>query len=248
MPALHLVENHALREIADEADRVGRPGCRVLATISIHESRCQRTDDPPLRGRPPNPFASQATLRHHQLLPEDFILRDEGRTRTQHAKHEPPESTKHSDSLPAEAPRPGFRLSRPRPPNTTQMEKVASTGIPRRQRPLGVADGPVATRRNARPAGGTARGLDRGRRDATESGQPGEQHRRVDPAVSKRCDDAPRGPADVAVVRDEGAVTSRPAERDGALVGDYAPTPSFKSVRPAAAPVPPRRKGGRRTA
>ena len=94
-----------------------------------HRRRCQRADDPPLRGRPPNPCASQATLRRHQLLPEDFILRDEGRTRTQHAKQEPPERTKHSDSLSAEAPRPGGRFSRPRPPNTTQMEKVASTGI-----------------------------------------------------------------------------------------------------------------------
>lgn len=64
-----------------------------------HRRRGQRADDPALRRRPANPCASQATRRRHQLLPEDVILRDEGRTRTQHATHEPPERTEHSELL-----------------------------------------------------------------------------------------------------------------------------------------------------
>ena len=91
-------------------------------------SSSPRRRSAPQRGRPANPLPSQATLRRLELLPPDFMLRDEGGTPTQqHAKHEPPKSTKHSDSQSAEAPRSGARFSWRQPPITTRIERVAAT-------------------------------------------------------------------------------------------------------------------------
>ena len=77
------------------------PTQNYLRLDQLHDGssrRCrQQADDPPLTGRPADLFASQATLRRHQLLSEDFVLRDEGSARAEHAKHEPPKGAKHSD-------------------------------------------------------------------------------------------------------------------------------------------------------